>query len=102
MRKTSFRSEVDQALRMKPDVILLGGYPQDNIVIMKDLYRVGYEGKVVGTGTGITSQFISGAGKDVAEGIYTVQPSPARLCGLSAAAELREGRRSRTQPLPIL
>ena len=37
MRKTSFRSEVDQALRMKPDVILLGGYPQDNIVIMKDL-----------------------------------------------------------------
>ncbi len=77
MRKTSFRSEVDQALRMKPDVILLGGYPQDNIVIMKDLYRAGYEGKVVGTGTGITSQFISGAGKDVAEGVYTVQPSPA-------------------------
>jgi branched-chain amino acid transport system substrate-binding protein len=32
---------------------------------------------MVGTGTGITAQFIDGAGKDVVEGIYTVQPSPA-------------------------
>ncbi len=76
-RKTSFRSEVDQALQAKPDVIFLGGYPQDNIIIMKDLYRAGFKGKIVGTGTGITAQFIDGAGKDVVEGIYTVQPSPA-------------------------
>jgi branched-chain amino acid transport system substrate-binding protein len=76
-RKTSFRSEVDQALGAKPDVIFLGGYPQDNTIIMKDLYRAGFSGKIVGTGTGITAQFIEGAGKDVVEGIYTVQPSPA-------------------------
>jgi branched-chain amino acid transport system substrate-binding protein len=76
-RKTTFRSEVDQALAAKPDVIFLGGYPQDTAIIMKDLFRAGYSGKIVGTGTAITPQFIEAAGKDVAEGIYTVQPSPA-------------------------
>jgi branched-chain amino acid transport system substrate-binding protein len=76
-RKTSFRSEIDQALRGSPDLILLGGYPQDNIVLMKDIYRAGYAGKIVGTGTGVTSQLIEGAGKDVVEGLYLVRPSPA-------------------------
>jgi branched-chain amino acid transport system substrate-binding protein len=76
-RKTSFRSEVDQVLAAKPDTIFLGGYPQDNAIIMKDLFRADYKGKIVGTGTGITPQFIEAAGKDVVEGIHTVQPSPA-------------------------
>jgi branched-chain amino acid transport system substrate-binding protein len=76
-RKTSFRSEVDEALRGSPDLILLGGYPQDNIVLLKDIYRASYSGKIVGTGTGVTSQLIDGAGKDVVEGLYVVRPSPA-------------------------
>lgn len=76
-RKTSFRSEVDEALQSSPDLILLGGYPQDNIVLMKDIYRASYSGKLVGTGTGVTSQLIDGAGKDVVEGLYVVRPSPA-------------------------
>lgn len=76
-RKTSFRSEVDEALRNSPDLILLGGYPQDNIVLLKDIYRASYSGKIVGTGTGVTSQLIDGAGKDVVEGLYVVRPSPA-------------------------
>jgi branched-chain amino acid transport system substrate-binding protein len=87
-RKTSFRSEVDQALRGKPDMIMLGGYPQDNIIIMKDLYRAGYDGVIVGTGTGVTSQLLEGAGKDVVEGLYTVQPSPA--VGSSAYKKLQK------------
>lgn len=75
--KTSFRSEVDQALKAKPDFIMLGGYPVDSASIMKDLYRNGYEGTVCGYGTAITPQFIQAAGKDVAEGVYTVLPSVA-------------------------
>ncbi len=47
-RKTSFRSEVDEALRGSPDLIFLGGYPQDNIVLLKDIYRASYSGKIVG------------------------------------------------------
>jgi branched-chain amino acid transport system substrate-binding protein len=75
--KTSFRSEVDQALKAKPDFIMLGGYPQDSGSIMKDLYRNSYSGTVCGFGTAITAEFIAAAGKDVANGVYTVFPSVA-------------------------
>jgi branched-chain amino acid transport system substrate-binding protein len=75
--KTSFRSEVDQALKAKPDFIMLGGYPQDSAAIMKDLYRNSYSGTVCGFGTAITGEFINAAGKDVANGVYTVFPSVA-------------------------
>ncbi|TAN04000.1 MAG: amino acid ABC transporter substrate-binding protein [Rhizobiaceae bacterium] len=75
--KTSFRSEVDQALRTKPDFIMLGGYPQDSASIVKDLYRAGFEGIICGFGTAITQEFINAAGAKAAEGIYTVFPSVA-------------------------
>lgn len=75
--KTSFRSEVDQALKAKPDFIMLGGYPQDSGAIMKDLYRNSYSGTICGFGTAITGEFIAAAGKDVANGVYTVFPSVA-------------------------
>ncbi len=75
--KTSFRSEVDQAMKAKPDFIMLGGYPQDSAAIMKDLYRNSYDGTVCGFGTAITAQFIQAAGKSVAEGVYTVLPGEA-------------------------
>ncbi|MFA6265120.1 MAG: ABC transporter substrate-binding protein [Pseudolabrys sp.] len=75
--KTSFRSEVDQALRERPDFIMLGGYPQDSASIMKDLYRNSYNGTICGFGTAITAEFIAAAGKDVANGVYTVFPSVA-------------------------
>ncbi|MDB5510698.1 MAG: amino acid transporter substrate-binding protein [Enterovirga sp.] len=75
--KTSFRSEVDQALKSKPDFIMLGGYPQDSASIAKDLYRNSYSGTVCGFGTAITSEFIAAAGKDVAAGVFTVFPSVA-------------------------
>ena len=75
--KTSFRSEVDQALKDKPDFIMLGGYPQDSASIMKDLYRNSYSGTICGFGTAITAEFIAASGKDVANGVYTVFPSVA-------------------------
>jgi len=76
-RKTSFRSEVDQALKEKPDLIMLGGWPQDSASIMKDLYRNSYGGLVCGYGTAITPEFIKAASDQVAEGVYTVFPSVA-------------------------
>ncbi len=95
--KTSFRSEVDQALREKPDFIMLGGYPQDSASVVKDLYRNSYSGTICGFGTAITSEFIAAAGKDVANGVYTVFPSVAenspayknlqKLTGLTTALD---------------
>ena len=42
--KTTYRSEVDQALRTKPDLIYLNGYAPDVTVLLRDLFRAGYAG----------------------------------------------------------
>ena len=42
--KTSYRSEVDQALKAKPDLLYLNGYAPDVAVVLRDLYRAGYDG----------------------------------------------------------
>ena len=76
-KKTSFRSELDEMKRANPDVLMMGGYQPDNIVVAKDLFRTGYTGKVVGFAYGITPQFIDGAGKEAAENIYSIEPVPA-------------------------
>jgi len=88
-KKTSFRSEIDEMMRMKPDVFMMGGYLAENIVMAKDLFRANYKGKVIGFAYGITPAFIDGAGKDASEGMYGVaEPSPAG--GSSAYARLQK------------
>src|SRR6516162_9773604 len=42
-KKNTYRTEVDQALRADPDVILANGYTPDTIVLLKDLYRSGFK-----------------------------------------------------------
>jgi branched-chain amino acid transport system substrate-binding protein len=77
-KKTSFRSEIDEMTRANPDVFMMGGYLAENIVMAKDLFRANFKGKVMGFAYGITPAFIDGAGKEAAEGIYSVaDPSPA-------------------------
>ena len=39
-QKTSYRSEVDQVVRAKPDTIVMGGFAPDTTVLLKDIYRV--------------------------------------------------------------
>ncbi len=77
-KKTSFRSEIDEMVRANPDVFMMGGYLAENIVMAKDLFRANYRGKVMGFAYGITPAFIDGAGKEAAEGMYSIaDPSPA-------------------------
>jgi branched-chain amino acid transport system substrate-binding protein len=77
LKKTSFRSEVDQMMKANPDVLFMGGYQNDNIVMAKDVFRANFKGRTVGFAFGITPQFIQGAGNDAAEGIYGIEPIPA-------------------------
>ena len=37
--KTTFRSEIDQALRAKPDMIYLNGYTPDTTVVLRSSSR---------------------------------------------------------------
>jgi branched-chain amino acid transport system substrate-binding protein len=77
-KKTSFRSEIDEMVRANPDIFMMGGYLAENIVMAKDLFRANFKGKVMGFAYGITPAFVDGAGKEAAEGIFSIaDPSPA-------------------------
>ncbi len=39
--KTTYRSEIDQALRAKPDFLYLNSYAPDLTILARDLYRAG-------------------------------------------------------------
>jgi len=75
--KTSYRTEVEKALRTKPDVLLLGGFVNDNAVVLREIYRAGYKGKLIGFGTGVNTKLLESIPAEAVEGIYAVTPSPA-------------------------
>jgi branched-chain amino acid transport system substrate-binding protein len=77
-KKTTYRTEVDQALRMSPDMILCNGYTPDTIVMLKDIYRAGYKGKIIGFAYSINQKLVDQIGQnEIVEGVYTFAPSPA-------------------------
>ncbi|OKO83682.1 ABC transporter substrate-binding protein [Bradyrhizobium sp. AS23.2] len=76
-KKSSYRSEVDQALKESPDVIVLGGYVPDTSVVLKDLYRAGYTGKKLGFSFGINDALTKAVPAEVSEGAYSLIPSAA-------------------------
>jgi len=61
-KKTTYRTEVDQALRTSPDLILANGYTPDSIVLLKDLYRAGFKGKILGFAYSINQKLIDQIG----------------------------------------
>ena len=65
-------------VRANPDLFMMGGYQAENIVMAKDLFRANFKSKVMGFAYGITPAFVDGAGKEAAEGIFSIaDPSPA-------------------------
>lgn len=75
--KTSYRSEVDRIMRGNPDWLLLGGYTPDTMVLLRDVYRAGYKGKMLGFAYAVNAKLVGELPKEVSEGVYTFQPTPA-------------------------
>jgi branched-chain amino acid transport system substrate-binding protein len=75
--KTSFRSEVDIALEADPDVIYLNGYTPDVTVVMKDLFKAGYDKGRVAQAYAVNQKLLESLPAEVTEGCYTIAPSPA-------------------------
>ncbi|HEX3952075.1 MAG TPA: ABC transporter substrate-binding protein [Stellaceae bacterium] len=73
--KTTYRSEVDQALAGKPDLIYLNGYAPDVTILLRDLYRAGFEGPRFTQSYALTSKGLESLPPEVTEGAYTAQPS---------------------------
>ena len=74
--KTTFRSEVDQALRAKPDMIYLNGYTPDCTILLKELFKAGYTGAKVAQGYAVNAKLLGSLPNEVTDGTYTATPSP--------------------------
>lgn len=72
--KPSYRREVQEMVAADPDILFMGGYVTDNIVLMKDVYRTGFKGTKIALATGATPKLVEAVGNDVAEGIYCIEP----------------------------
>ncbi|HWK45489.1 MAG TPA: ABC transporter substrate-binding protein [Stellaceae bacterium] len=80
-KKPTLRTEVDQAIRFKPDLIVAGGYTPDTSVLLKDLFRADFKGKVLGFGYAINQKLLEALPPDVSNGAYALSPSPAAGSG---------------------
>jgi len=75
-KKPSYRSEVTRVLATNPDLIMLGGYTPDSVVMAKDIYKAGYKGAILAPSFAVNAKFIEGVGADVAEGIWNMDRAP--------------------------
>jgi ABC-type branched-subunit amino acid transport system substrate-binding protein len=89
--KTSYRSEVDQALKARPDLVYLNGYGPDVAVVLRDLFRAGYDGGRFTQSYALTSKALDDLPKDVTQGVITAQPSADVDSPAYAAAAKRLG-----------
>ena len=74
--KPSFRSEVDQALRPKPDTLFLNSYTPDLIVLLRELYRAGFDGKKLTLGYAANAKLLDALPPEVTNGLMSYAPSP--------------------------
>jgi ABC-type branched-subunit amino acid transport system substrate-binding protein len=74
--KTTFRSEIDTALKAKPDALFLNGYTPDVTIIVRELYRAGYDGKKYTLGYAANQKMLESLPAEVIEGLISYSPSP--------------------------
>ncbi len=72
----SFRSEIDQALRTKPDTLFLNGYTPDITIILRELYQAGFDGRKFTFGYAGNAKLLGSLPASVTDGLITFSPSP--------------------------
>ncbi len=73
--KTTYRSETDQALRTHPDLIYLNGYVPDVTVLLRDLYRAGFDAPRFTQSYALTEKALASLPAEVTNKTYTGAPS---------------------------
>ncbi len=74
----SYRAEVERVFAKKPDAVYCFGLLPDFVSIMKEVYRGGFDSKVVALSimADAEGKFVQAVGPQVAEGIRHFQPMP--------------------------
>lgn len=73
--KPSYRTEIDQALKTKPEMIYLNGYAPDVAVLLRDLYRAGFDGGRFTQSYALTAKSLDSLPQEITQGCYTAAPS---------------------------
>lgn len=73
--KTTYRSEIDQAMRANPDFLYLNGYAPDTVVLLRDLYRANINLGKFCQSYAIPQATLNTMPPEVSEGVMTGQPS---------------------------
>lgn len=74
--KTSFRSEIDEALRGKPDTLFLNSYEPDLAILLREIYQAGFNGRRVTLGYAANEKLLRALPPAVTNGLLSYSPSP--------------------------
>jgi ABC-type branched-subunit amino acid transport system substrate-binding protein len=73
--KPTYRSEIDQAMREKPDFLYLNGYAPDTVVVLRDLFRANINLPKFCQSYAVPQTTLDTMPPEVSEGVVTGQPS---------------------------
>ena len=70
--RPSYRSELQQILAAKPDVVVTGSYLPDSTIILREWYQTGQDVKWIMPGWAANADLVKALGNDVVEGVIAV------------------------------
>ena len=73
--KSTYRSEIDQAMKGNPDFLYLNGYAPDTVVVLRDLYKAGIDLLKFCQSYAVPQPTLDANPPEVSEGVVTGSPS---------------------------
>jgi ABC-type branched-subunit amino acid transport system substrate-binding protein len=73
--KPTYRSEIDQMMRGKPDYIYTNGYAPDTVVLLRDMFRAGINLPKFAQSYAVPQPTLDTIPPEVSEKVFTGQPS---------------------------
>ena len=73
--KTTYRSEIDQAMKSNPDFLYLNGYAPDTVVVLRDLFKAGIDLPKFAQSYAVPQKTLDANPAEVSDGLFTGQPS---------------------------
>ena len=73
--KPTYRSEIDQVMRAKPDFLYTNGYAPDTVVLLRDMYKAGITLAKFAQSYAVPQKTLDTIPPEVSEGVLTGQPS---------------------------
>jgi branched-chain amino acid transport system substrate-binding protein len=74
--KASYRLELEEVLATKPEVIVLGSYMNDTMIILKEWHRLKIPVHIIAGAWAINPELIQALGPKITEGIWAVDTVP--------------------------